>query len=106
MTNDVAWLKSGGFKGVTTRTAVISHLYVMIGASVALSQSQHIGVSHYLPVGYAHTAHMCGYAQRATSHTQAKNRDHEIVRSQKKVPKGHPKTPPKSFGVVTDPQVW
>ena len=37
-------------KGVTTRTAVNSHLCVMIGAPVALSQSQHIGVSHYLLV--------------------------------------------------------
>ena len=37
-------------KGVTTQTAVKSHLCVMIGASVALSQSQHVGVSHYLPV--------------------------------------------------------
>ena len=37
-------------KGVSTRTAVNSHLCVMIGASVVLSQSQHIGVSHYLPV--------------------------------------------------------
>ena len=32
---------------VTTRTTVNSHLCVMIGASVALSQSQHIGQSHY-----------------------------------------------------------
>ena len=39
-----------GTKGVTTRTAVNSHLCVMIGASVVLSQSQHLGVSHYLPV--------------------------------------------------------
>ena len=37
-------------KGVTTRTAVNSHLCVMTGASVALNQSQHIGVSHYLPM--------------------------------------------------------
>ena len=37
-------------EGVTTRTAETSHLCVMIGASIALSQSQHIGVSHYLPV--------------------------------------------------------
>ena len=37
-------------KGVTTRTVVNSHLCVMIGASAALSQSQHIGVSLYLPV--------------------------------------------------------
>jgi hypothetical protein len=28
-------------------------------------------------------------------HTQAKSRDHEIVRAQKKVSKCHPKTPPK-----------
>ena len=38
------------FEGVTTRTAVNSHLCVMIGASIVLSQSQHIGASHYLPV--------------------------------------------------------
>ena len=36
-------------QGVTTWAAVNSHLCVMIDASVALSQSQHIGVSHYLP---------------------------------------------------------
>ena len=38
-------------------------------------------------------------------HTQAKSRDHDIVRAHKKVAKGHPKTPPKSCGVATDPQV-
>jgi hypothetical protein len=38
-------------------------------------------------------------------HTQAKSRDHEIVRAQKKVSKGRPKTPSKSCSVVTDPQV-
>ena len=37
-------------KGIITWTAMNSHLCVMIGASVALSQSQHIGVSHYLPM--------------------------------------------------------
>ena len=36
-------------------------------------------------------------------HTQAKSRDHEIVRAQKKVFKCHPKTPSKSCSVVTDP---
>ena len=38
-------------------------------------------------------------------HTQAKSRDHEFVRAQKKVTKGRPKTPPKSCSVVTDPEV-
>ena len=38
-------------------------------------------------------------------HTWAKSRDREIVRAQKKVSKGRPKTPPKSCSVVTDPQV-
>ena len=38
-------------------------------------------------------------------HTCAKSRDHDIVRAQKKVPKGRPKTPPKSCSVVIDPQV-
>ena len=38
-------------------------------------------------------------------HTQAKSRDHTIVRAQKKVSKGHPNTPPKSYSVVTDPRV-
>jgi hypothetical protein len=38
-------------------------------------------------------------------HTQAKSRDHEIVRAQKKVSKGRPNTPPTSCSVVTDPQV-
>ena len=38
--------------------------------------------------------------------TQAKSRDHEFVRAQKKVSKGpRPDTPPKSCSVVTDPQV-
>jgi hypothetical protein len=39
-------------------------------------------------------------------HTWAKSRDHEIVRAQKKVTKGRPKTPPKSCSVksyVTGP---
>jgi hypothetical protein len=39
-------------------------------------------------------------------HTRAKNRDHEILRAQKKVSKGHPMTPPKSCSVVMDPQVY
>ena len=38
-------------------------------------------------------------------HTRAKSRDHEIVRAQKKVPKGRPNTPPNSCSVVTHPQV-
>ena len=38
-------------------------------------------------------------------HTQVNSRDHEIVRVQKKVTKGHYKTPPKSCRVVTNPQV-
>jgi hypothetical protein len=38
-------------------------------------------------------------------HTQAKSSDHEIVRAQKKVSKGHPNTPPKSHSVVMDPRV-
>jgi hypothetical protein len=38
-------------------------------------------------------------------HTQANSRDHEIVRAQKKVSQGRPKTPPTSCSVVTDPQV-
>ena len=43
---------------------------------------------------------------RVTSHTQgAKRRDRMIVRAQKKVPEGRPNTPPRSCGVVTDPQV-
>ena len=37
--------------------------------------------------------------------TQAKSRDHEIVRAQKEVSKGRPNTPPRSCSVVTDPQV-
>ena len=39
-------------------------------------------------------------------HTRAKSCDHEIVRAQKKVSKGRPKTPPKLCSVksyVTDP---
>ena len=38
-------------------------------------------------------------------HTQARSRDQEIVRAQKKVSEGRPKSPPKSCSVVTDPQV-
>ena len=38
-------------------------------------------------------------------HTKAMTRDHEIVRAQKKVSKGHPKTLPKSRSVITDPRV-
>ena len=38
-------------------------------------------------------------------HTRAKSHDYEIMRAQKKVPKGCPKTPPKTCSVVTDPQV-
>jgi hypothetical protein len=44
-------------------------------------------------------------ALRATSHTSPKSRDHEIARAQKKVCKGRPNIPPKSYcSVVTDPQ--
>jgi hypothetical protein len=45
-----------------------------------------------------------GQQLRATS-PRAKSRDHEIVRAQKKVSKGRPKTPPKSCNVVAEPQV-
>jgi hypothetical protein len=38
-------------------------------------------------------------------HSQAKSRDHEIVRAQKKVFKGCRTTPPKSCSLVMDPQV-
>ena len=38
-------------------------------------------------------------------HTQAKSRDHEIVRAQMKVSEGRPNTPLKSCSVVTDPHV-
>ena len=38
-------------------------------------------------------------------HMRAKNRDHEIVRAQKKVSKGRPKTLSKLCIVVTNPQV-
>jgi hypothetical protein len=38
-------------------------------------------------------------------HTRTKSCDHGIVRAQKKVSKCHPKTPPESRSVVTDPQV-
>ena len=40
-------------------------------------------------------------------HTQAKSRDHVMVRAQMKVSNGRPKTPPTSCSsVVTDPWVW
>lgn len=38
-------------------------------------------------------------------HIRAKSRDHGIVRAQKKVSKGCPRTPPKSCSAVMDPQV-
>ena len=38
-------------------------------------------------------------------HARANSHDHEIVRAQKKVSKGRPKTPLKSCSLVTDPQV-
>jgi hypothetical protein len=44
-------------------------------------------------------------SQLGPLHTRAKSRDHEIVRAQKKVSKGRPNTPPKSYIVVTDLQV-
>ena len=52
-------------KGVTTQTVVNSHLCVMIVASVALSQSQHIGVSHYLPM-WLYPKMMSGKKSRVT----------------------------------------
>jgi hypothetical protein len=39
-------------------------------------------------------------------HTRAKRRDHGIVRAQKKVSQGRPKTPSRSCCVVTDSLVW
>ena len=48
---------------------------------------------------------LCKFPALGPLHTQAKNCDHEIVRAQKKVPKGRPNTPPKLCSVVTDPQV-
>jgi hypothetical protein len=38
-------------------------------------------------------------------HTWAKIHDHEVMRAQKKVNKGCPKTPPKPWSVITDPHV-
>jgi len=38
-------------------------------------------------------------------YTQAKSRDHETVRAEKKVLQGRPNTPPISCSVVTDPKV-
>ena len=38
-------------------------------------------------------------------HTRAKSHDHEIVKAQKKVSKGRPKSLPKSCNVVMDPRV-
>jgi hypothetical protein len=38
-------------------------------------------------------------------HTRPKGRNHEIVRAQKKVSEGRPKSPPKSCSVVTYSQV-
>ena len=53
------------------------------------------------------TAHECkdNALYLGSLYTRAKSRDHEIVRAQKKLSKGCPKTPPKSRSVVTDPQV-
>ena len=45
------------------------------------------------------------YAYWGPLHTRAKSRNHEIVRAQMKVSKGHPKTLPKLRSVVMDPQV-
>ena len=42
---------------------------------------------------------------RATLH-MSQDRDYEVVRVQKKVFKGRPKTPPESCSVVTDPRVY
>jgi hypothetical protein len=39
-------------------------------------------------------------------YTWARSRDYEVVRVQKKVFKGRPKTPPESCSVVTDPRVY
>jgi hypothetical protein len=60
------------------------------------------------PIGRLHTRSSQQPSHTRTSlrplQTHFKSRDHEIVRAQKKVSKGHPTTPPKSCSVVTDPQ--
>jgi hypothetical protein len=38
--------------------------------------------------------------------TSRTSRDHEFVRAQKKVSKGHPKTLPRSRSVITDPRLY
>ena len=48
---------------------------------------------------------LSAHHERGPLHTQAKSRDHEIVKAQKKVSKGRSTHPPKSCSVVMDPQV-
>ena len=66
------------------------------------------------PVGLGITGILPDYGQKfymdtgGHLHTRAKSRDHEIMRVQKKVSKGHPNTPPNSCSVVVGLQsvVW
>ena len=70
--------------------------------------------NYQVPVAAAHPQLFCIFPVNygATTainlgplHTQAKSRDHETVRAQKKVSKRLPNTLSKSCTVVTDPQV-
>ena len=59
--------------------------------------------------GGGHYVSLAGLAGNSSlgphHHTWGKSHDHEIVRAQKNVPKGHLMTPPKSCSVVANSQV-
>ena len=56
-----------------------SHLCVMIGASVALSQSQHISVSHYLPVWLRTECFLTAIKSHAYTRAQRMGRTNFLV---------------------------
>ena len=62
-------------------------------------------VRHVTPRTRGHTTNT-PVSYKGHFHTRAKSRDHVIVRAQKKVCKGRPKTPPKPCSVVTVPKVF
>ena len=87
---------------LTTHHVVIIIIIIVMIIMLTLSYSI---VSHTKLLLCYHWSTLTQYTSLGPLHTQAKSRDHVIVRAQKKVSKGHPNTPSKSCSVVTDPQV-
>ena len=75
----------------------------LFGCVVQLLARLHAFPTSKTNCGAAKLSHVPNPRSLGSLHTQAKSRDHDIVRAQKKVSKCGPNTNLKSCSVVTDP---